>query len=44
MNCEYVAQVLRVEKLPNGKFGVAVNLKMTMNMKSATTQDSITYE
>jgi hypothetical protein len=31
MNCEYVAEVVRVEDLPNGKFGVAVNLKMTMN-------------
>jgi hypothetical protein len=31
MNCEYVAEVARVEALPNGKFGVAVNLKMTMN-------------
>lgn len=44
MNCEYVAQVLRVEKLPAGKFGVAVNLKMTMNMKSGSLQGSITYE
>ena len=44
MNCEYVAQVLRVEKLANGKFGVAVNLKMTMNLKSAESQESITYE
>ena len=31
MNCEYVAQVVRVDKLPNGKFGVAVNLLMTVN-------------
>jgi len=31
MNCEYVAEVVRVEELPNGKFGVAVNLKMSMN-------------
>jgi hypothetical protein len=31
MNCEYVAEVVRVEELLNGKFGVAVNLKMTMN-------------
>ncbi len=35
MNCEYVAQVLRVEKLENGKTGVAVHLKMSMNYKSA---------
>ena len=44
MNCEYVAQVLRVEKLANGKFGVAVNLKMTMNMKSADSQGPMTFE
>src|SRR5579862_4830734 len=31
MNAEYVAQVVRVEKLENGKTGVAVNLKMSMN-------------
>jgi len=31
MNCEYVAEVVRVEELPNGKFGVAVSLKMSMN-------------
>src|SRR5271154_2701831 len=31
MNCEYVAQVVRVDKLPNNKFGVAVNLLMTVN-------------
>ena len=31
MNCEYVAEVVRIEELPNGKFGIAVHLKMTMN-------------
>ena len=31
MNCEYVAEVVRVEKLPNSKVGVAVHLVMTMN-------------
>lgn len=35
MNCEYVAEVVRVENLPNNKFGVAVHLLTTMNMKSA---------
>jgi hypothetical protein len=34
MNCEYVAEVLRVDPLPRGMFGVAVNLKMTMNYSS----------
>lgn len=37
MNCEYVAEVVRVEDLPNGKFGVAVNLKMTMNYSGPKT-------
>jgi PilZ domain len=31
MNCEYVAEVVRVEEMSNGKFGVAVHLKMSMN-------------
>jgi hypothetical protein len=31
MNCEYVALVMRVEKLPNGRFGVAIALLMTVN-------------
>jgi len=31
MNCEYVAEVVRVESLPNGKFGVALHLLMTVN-------------
>jgi hypothetical protein len=36
MNCEYVAEVVRVEKLPNGRSGVAVHLKMTMNYTAST--------
>ena len=31
MNCEYVAEVVRVESLPNGRFGIAVHLKLTVN-------------
>jgi hypothetical protein len=34
MNCEYVAQVVRVEQLPNEKFGVAVHLQMSVNYGS----------
>ena len=34
MNCEYVAEVVRVENLANGRFGIAVHLKMTMNYGS----------
>ena len=30
--CEYVAEVVRVESLPHNKFGVAVHLKMTVNI------------
>jgi hypothetical protein len=36
MNCEYLAEVVRVENLPKSRFGVAVDLKMTLNMNQAT--------
>jgi hypothetical protein len=42
MNCEYVAEVLRVDELPKGMFGVAVNLKMTMNYPSGASPNSST--
>jgi hypothetical protein len=42
MNCEYVAEVVRVEKLPNGKSGVAVHLKMTMNYSASGPSGSAT--
>jgi len=42
MNCEYVAQVVRVEKLPSGKLGVAVNLLMTVNYSAAAPPGSMT--
>ena len=32
MNCEYLAEVVRVESLEKNRFGVAVDLKMTLNM------------
>jgi PilZ domain-containing protein len=35
MNCEYVAEVVRVEELASGKAGVAVHLKMSMNYSAA---------
>jgi PilZ domain len=35
MNCEYVAEVVRVETLANGRFGVALHLKMSMNYSSS---------
>jgi hypothetical protein len=31
MNCEYVAEVVRVENLPNNRYGVALHLLMTVN-------------
>jgi hypothetical protein len=43
MNSEYVAQVVRVEKLPNNKFGVAVHLLMTMNYDAAGVRSSRGY-
>jgi len=42
MNCEYVAEVVRVEKLANGRSGVAVHLKMTMNYTASTPPSSAT--
>ena len=40
MNCEYVAQVVRVDKLPNGRFGVAVDLLMTVNYSASKPRSS----
>ena len=41
MNCEYVAEVVRVETLANGRFGVALHLKMTMNYSAGAPSGSI---
>jgi hypothetical protein len=40
MNCEYVAEVRRVENLPSGKFGVAVHLLMTVNYSGSSPSGS----
>ena len=40
MNCEYVAQVVRAEKLSSGKVAVAVNLLMTVNYSLGTSGGS----
>jgi len=42
MNCEYVAEVVRIEELPNGRAGIAVHLKMTMNYSSAAKPGVVT--
>jgi hypothetical protein len=42
MNCEYVAEVVRVETLANGRFGVALHLKMTVNYSASAPPSSIT--
>jgi hypothetical protein len=34
MNSEYLAEVVRVDALANKKFGIAVDLKMSVNMSS----------
>ena len=41
MNCEYFAEVVRVESLPNNRFGIAVHLKMTMNYSAGAPPGSI---
>jgi hypothetical protein len=40
MNCEYLAEVVRVESLSKDRFGVAVDLKMTLNMNPASKSGS----
>jgi PilZ domain len=42
MNCEYVAEVVRVEKLANGRFGIALHLKMTVNYSAGAPPGAIT--
>jgi hypothetical protein len=37
MNCEYVAEVVRVEEMPDGKVGVAVHFMLTMNYSGTKT-------
>src|ERR1700739_3461290 len=32
MSSDYLAEVVRIDTLPNNKFGIAVDLKMTVNM------------
>lgn len=41
MNCEYVAEVVRVENLANGRFGVALHLLMTVNYSSSAPPGSV---
>jgi hypothetical protein len=36
MSSEYLAEVVRVDILANNKFGIAVDLKMTVNMSGNT--------
>jgi hypothetical protein len=36
MSSEYLAEVVRIDTLPNNRFGIAVDLKMTVNMSSNT--------
>jgi hypothetical protein len=43
MNCEYVAEVVRVESLANGRFGVALHLKMTVNYGASAPPGSSTH-
>jgi hypothetical protein len=43
MNCEYVAEVVRVEELANGRFGVALSLKMTMNYSAGAPPGPVSH-
>jgi len=43
MNCEYVAEVVRVEELPKGKFGVAVHLKLSVNYRAGAPTGSLAH-
>jgi hypothetical protein len=42
MNCEYVAEVVRVEELTKGKFGVALHLKLSVTYGDNTRGASLT--
>jgi hypothetical protein len=42
MNCEYVAEVARVEELPKGKFGVALHLKLSVTYGDSKPAGSLT--
>lgn len=42
MNCEYVAEVVRVEELTKGKFGVALHLKLSVTYGDSTRAGSLT--
>jgi hypothetical protein len=42
MNCEYMAEVVRVEELPKGKFGVAVHLKLSVTYGDSNPTGSLT--
>ncbi len=42
MNCEYVAEVVRVEELPNKRYGVALHLLMTVNYSAGGPQGTVT--
>jgi PilZ domain len=41
MDCEYVAEVVRVESLANGRFGVALHLMMTVNYSGGAPPGSV---
>jgi PilZ domain len=43
MNCEYVAEVVRVEALANGRFGVALHIKMSMNYSAGAPPGAISH-
>jgi hypothetical protein len=43
MDSEYIAQVVRIDRLPDGKFGVAVHLLQSIGLKGRGTHGRINY-
>ena len=43
MNLEYIGRVVRIDRLPDGKLGVAVHLLQTINLKSQGVDGRVNY-
>jgi len=43
MNCEYVGQVVRIEELPNNKYGIAVHLGLSLNYGPGSPSQALTH-
>ena len=43
INLEYIGEVVRVDRLPDGTFGVAVHLQTTINLQAQSTGGRISH-